>query len=168
MEDGYGRFTMEGVVKRAGTSRPVLYRRWANRADLAIAAIRHQMRSYPVAAPDNGNVRDDLVALLCHVSSKRAGMALLVFVQMGQYFMETQSSPADLRERLLHGQQSLIDTILSRAVRRGEIDSRRLTPRIAALPGDLLRQEFMMTLKPVPDAIIVEIVDDIFLPLVRK
>lgn len=41
-EHGYGRFTMEGVARRAETSRPVLSRRWTGRAELAVAAIgRH-------------------------------------------------------------------------------------------------------------------------------
>jgi len=59
-----------------------------------------------------------------------------------------------------------MEIIVRRAVERGEIDPARLTPRIAALPFDLVRQEVMMTLAPVPKDTIVEIVDDIFLPLV--
>jgi len=55
---------------------------------------------------------------------------------------------------------------MRRAVQRGEIDPARLTPRIAALPFDLVRHEVMMTLAPVPKDTIIEIVDDIFLPLV--
>ena len=41
-----------------------------------------------------------------------------------------------------------------------------LTPRILDLPFALFRQEMMMTLKPVPDHVLREIVDDIFIPLV--
>jgi hypothetical protein len=52
-------------------------------------------------------------------------------------------------------------------VDRGEIDRSKLTPRIASLLPDLLRHEVLMTLKPVPNAVIAEFVDDIFLPLVR-
>jgi hypothetical protein len=33
---------------------------------------------------------------------------------------------------------------------------------------DLARHEMLMTLKPLPDEVIREIVDDIFLPLVRR
>ena len=33
-EVGYTRLTMEAVAARAGTSKPVLYRRWPNRARL--------------------------------------------------------------------------------------------------------------------------------------
>lgn len=56
---------------------------------------------------------------------------------------------------------------MRRAIERGEIDPAKLTPRIAALPFDLLRAETMMTLRPVAAEVIEEIVDTIFLPLVR-
>jgi hypothetical protein len=39
-------------------------------------------------------------------------------------------------------------------------------PRIIDLPFALFRHEMMMTLKPVPDHVLRQIVDDIFIPLV--
>jgi hypothetical protein len=42
-----------------------------------------------------------------------------------------------------------------------------LTARIKTLPRDLLRADLLMTLRPMPDADIVEIIDTIFLPLVQ-
>jgi AcrR family transcriptional regulator len=166
---GYSRFTIEGVAARAGTSRPVIYRRWPARSDLAIAAVRHHGSDEPVATPDTGSVRDDLIELLRSASTNRRELAVLFSVQMGEYFSETGKSPADLRAEFLSGRQQPfgIDQVLRRGVERGEIDPHRLTPRIAAVPADLLRHELLMTLQPVPDATITEIVDDIFLPLVR-
>src|SRR3954451_3569851 len=74
---GYGRFTIEGGASRAGTSRPVIYRRWPNRSDLAVAAVRHHGAKDPVPTPDTGSVRDDLVELLRRASSRRAEVAAL-------------------------------------------------------------------------------------------
>ncbi|GIF48276.1 TetR family transcriptional regulator [Asanoa ferruginea] len=166
---GYGGFTIEGVAARAGTSRPVLYRRWPNRADLAVAAIQHYGRTDPVDLPDTGSLREDLIQVLRNASARRSELAVLFSVQMGQFFTETGTSPAKLRADFLSGrpQPSGINLILDRAAARGEIDAGRLTERIANLPSDLLRHEILMTLAPVADATIVEIVDDIFLPLVR-
>jgi hypothetical protein len=56
--------------------------------------------------------------------------------------------------------------VLARGIDRGEIDRSKLTTLIASLPADLLRHELQMTLKPVPNAVIAEFVDDIFPPLV--
>jgi AcrR family transcriptional regulator len=170
VEVGYGRFTFEGVAARAGTSRPVLYRRWASRSDLAIAAIQRYRERRPVATPDTGSVRDDLVELLRAASAGRSEMAVLVSVQMAAYFAETGTTPADLRAAMLSGsrQPSGLDEVLTRGVERGEIDPDRLTDRIRSLPWDLMRHEMLMTLQPVPDGTIEEIVDQIFLPLVSR
>jgi AcrR family transcriptional regulator len=165
-DGGYASFTMEAVAERAHTSRPVLYRRWPNRADLAVAAIRHILHQHPVNAPNTGNLRGDLIALLQQFSKNRVVFVVLSF-QMSEYFSETNTSLADLRRSLLQGSHSLVDVVLARAVDRGEIDHSKLTPRIASLLPDLVRHEFLMTLKPVPNAVIAEFVDDIFLPLVR-
>jgi AcrR family transcriptional regulator len=163
---GYARFTMEAVAARARTSRPVLYRRWPNRADLAIAAIRHIVQRHPVNAPDTGNVRNDLIALLQQFSKNRAAFVVLSF-QMSEYFLETNTSLADLRKSVLQGGHNQLDIVLARGVDHGEIDPGKLTPRIRSLLPDLLRHEFLLTSKPVPNAVIAEFVDDIFLPLVR-
>ena len=167
LEGGYTSFTMEAVATRARTSRPVLYRRWPNRADLAIAAIRYIMYKHPVKITNTGNVRDDLIALLRQYSDKRALIAIVFTMQMSEYFSETSSSPADLRTSVLQGDRSQVYVVLARGVERGEIDASKLTPRIVSLPADLLRHEAMMTFKPIPNAVIAEFVDDIFLPLVR-
>jgi len=169
IEVGYSRFTFEGVAARAGTSRPVIYRRWPARADLAIAAVRHFGRRTPVAVPDTGSVRDDLVQILRAASANRRELAVLFSVQMGEFFSETGTSPADLRTAFLSGrpQPFGVEQILRRGVERGELDPDRLTPRIANLPTDLLRHELLMTLQPVSDETIAEIVDNVFLPLVK-
>jgi AcrR family transcriptional regulator len=168
VEVGYGRFTIEGVAARAGTSRPVLYRRWPDRSELAIAAVRHFGRTEPIPTPDTGSVRDDLVSLLSDASKSRAELAALFSVQMGEYFAETGRTPAELRADFLQerSQPFGIDRVLQRGIDRGEIDPERLTPRIAGLPGDLLRHELLMTLRLPSEETIVEIIDKIFLPLV--
>ena len=56
---------------------------------------------------------------------------------------------------------------IQRAVAWGEVRPDQISERIARLPFDLLRHEVLMTLQPVPDAAIEEIVDTIFLPLVH-
>src|ERR1700742_3803616 len=67
---GYAGFTMEAVATRAGTSRPVLSRRWPTRAELAVAAIGHYIKKNPISVPELGNVRDELVLLLQKLSER--------------------------------------------------------------------------------------------------
>ena len=166
LDRGYANFTMEAVAKRAGTSRPVLSRRWPTRADLAVAAIGHYMQMNPISIPDLGSVRDEYAMLLQKLSERGMLAVVKVLFSMRDYFVETNSSLADLRNKL--GGSRTVDEILQRGVRRGEIDPSKLTKRIASLPLDLLRHEGFMTHKPVPKAVIAEILDTIFLPLVSK
>ena len=67
---GYARLTMESVARRAGTSEPVLYRRWPNKDQLVLAAMEHYRNANPIALPDTGALRSDLLAELKAVSGR--------------------------------------------------------------------------------------------------
>ncbi|WP_308218521.1 TetR-like C-terminal domain-containing protein, partial [Streptomyces hygroscopicus] len=57
------------------------------------------------------------------------------------------------------------ETIVTRAVERGELPDTPRSPRVVNLPFDLLRHDMLTTMRAVPDASIVEIVDEVWLPL---
>ena len=60
-EVGYVRLTVAEVARRAGVSKPAIYRRWAQKSQLVVEAMVTQMR----AGKDNdsGSAADDLLAL---------------------------------------------------------------------------------------------------------
>ena len=168
-ERGYPGLTLESVAKRAGTSRPVLHRRWPSRTALATAALGRHIAQNPIAIPDLGRVRDEICLLLRRMSDRaRPDMIRLVF-DMQKDLADNQSNLADLREHIRAQivEPDVMQTILERAIDRGEIAAARLTPRIVSLPTDLVRHEILMTFEPISDEAIYEIVDEIFLPLVR-
>jgi AcrR family transcriptional regulator len=51
VEVGYAHLTMESIAVRVRTSEAVLYRRWANKDQLVLAAIEHHRNANPVATP---------------------------------------------------------------------------------------------------------------------
>jgi AcrR family transcriptional regulator len=162
---GYAGMTLDSVAKRAGTSRPVLSRRWPTRARLATAAMGRHFTQKPLLVPDLGSVRGELGLLLRQLSDRaRPDLIQLVF-DMTRDLADANSSIAGMRKELATGEP--MRSILKRGVDRGEIDPARLTPRNTALPIDLARHEILMTLKPLSDAVIREIVEEVFLPLVR-
>lgn len=163
---GYAGLTFEAVAERAGTSRPVLYRRWATRAELLQAAVRHHGDKQDVTAPDTGSLREDLLTALRRSNRHRSDFLVLLSASLGEYYAETGSSPHDVREILLRGHRLAIDDILERAVARGEADPGRLTPLVRAVPYNLYRHEVLMSLQAVPDETLEAIVDEVFLPLV--
>jgi len=165
-EAGYGGFTFEAIAERARTSKPVLYRRWPTRSALLLAAFRRRGERTRFPTPDTGSLRGDVVAVLRQVQRSRAELFALVAASAGLAF-ELDVSPAEVRAALVGTAPSHMRLILERAVERGEAGPAALHPRVVSLPMDLMRGEGIMTLKPVPTRAIEEIVDEVFLPLVR-
>jgi AcrR family transcriptional regulator len=165
-EQGYAAMTLEAVAKRAGTSRPVLHRRWPSRVKLATAALGRYLATNPIQAPDLGSIRAEMKVLLRGMSSRARPDLLRLLFDISGDLAAAKTRPADLRAEITNDRT--IRAVLQRAIERGEVDPDRLTPRIVALPTDLARHEMLMTLKPLPDEVIREIVEDIFLPLVRR
>ena len=65
---GYVNFSIERVAAGAGTSKPVIYRRWPTRARLVYAALRANRLGLSFEAPDTGTVRGDIMVILHRVS----------------------------------------------------------------------------------------------------
>ncbi|MGN8050476.1 TetR/AcrR family transcriptional regulator [Curtobacterium sp. 22159] len=166
-EVGYPALTYEGVAARAGTSKPVLYRRWPAKVDLVLAALQHGGLFARRELVDTGSLRGDVLRALRDFNAFRSGFMAAISVYMASINAETGLSPADLRERLLGGRSTIGRVMLERAVARGEIPARDWPDGVASLPSDLVRHDLVMSLKALPDRRIVEIVDDIWLPLVR-
>lgn len=89
-----------------------------------------------------------------------------MILQLGGYHADTGSGIAELRDSFLSHRSSAMETILARAVERGEVDPAKLTPRVAGVVFDLYRQELLMRLEAVPEEVTESIVDEVFLPLV--
>jgi AcrR family transcriptional regulator len=165
---GYADLTMEGVAARAGTSRAVLYRRWRSRPELVLAAMRQQAPLLSGPVPDTGSLRGDVLALLRRVSKRLAEVGQeIIYGLLADYFRDAELF-AYLQTQVLQVGADTMLTILRRAAARAEVRLDAITQRMATLPVDLLRHELLVTCAPVSDADIVEIVDGIFLPLIRN
>ena len=57
-ESGYGGLTLEAVARRAGTTKPAIYRRWPSRQQLVLSALAQRLGN--VRAPDIGCTLCDL------------------------------------------------------------------------------------------------------------
>lgn len=167
-ERGYAAFTLEAAAKRAGTSTPVIYRRWAGKALMVEAAIAYASSQRAVDVPDTGTLRGDLIAIMRAANASRTGLLVATAVLLDGYFADTGSNPERLREQILADRRSAAETIVQRAVRRGEVDASLLEPRLISLPFDLFRHEVLMTLRPVSNEAIERIVDGIAVPLLTR
>jgi len=165
VEGGYDGFTFEAVADRAGTGKAVLYRRWPDKEALLLAVLAHWLAETPVEVPDTGSLRGDVLALLRSLNGRLgdSGAALFSTI-LGAYFHETETTPAQLRAQVLGDRTQSMTEIVGRAIERGEL-SGALSARVMGVPIDLLRHEFLMNLRRVPDGTLVDIVDSVFLPL---
>ncbi len=164
---GYGRLRMETVAHRAGTSRAVLYRRWRNRPELVIAALRRHRPALSCEAPDTGSLRGDVLAWLRQVSARLAEIGPeTVYGLLGDYFADADLFPR-IQDEVLSLGPEVMATILKRAAERGEVRG-DISPVIATLPADLYRHKSFLARTPPPDSVLLEIVDDVFLPLARS
>jgi hypothetical protein len=90
----------------------------------------------------------------------------LISVLLMDYFRDTDTSFSELREALRPpGQATAFETIVARAVGRGELPDVPRSSRVVNLPFDLLRHDMVMTMRALPDESITEIVDEVWLPL---
>lgn len=164
-ERGYSNLTMDGVAERSGTSKAVLYRRWANRAEIVLAAIRERVPLPLEEVPDYGNLRDDVCGVLRSMNQNNIEVMMKAF-----YGLVTEIGGMPLASLIFpEGRNNRTMTIvLQRAVDRGEISAEAVTPRMLTLPADLARNEIILYNKPMSEQTIAEIVDEVYLPLVLK
>ncbi|HEX6465100.1 MAG TPA: TetR/AcrR family transcriptional regulator [Vicinamibacterales bacterium] len=164
---GYARLTMDRVAERAGTNKNAIYRRWPSRAALAVAAYR-QMAAGDLPLPDTGSLRNDALELLRRANRAWSSPVGSVLRHLLAGVADDPQLLALIQERSNDAGSALWLTILGRAVARGEARPEALHPRVATVAIVLLRNEYVTRGIPTaPDDVLVEIVDEVYVPLLR-
>jgi AcrR family transcriptional regulator len=135
-ESGYGRLTIDEVARRAGTTKPAIYRRWPTRQHLVLAALG--MRLGGAHAPDTG-------CTLCDVNE-----CLKVFVNafrritpevLGPLLADCTNDPELQRAfmtTLFDPPRAAVKQTLNRAYERGDLRERVDRDLIVDLLGSLV------------------------------
>ncbi|WP_433614300.1 TetR/AcrR family transcriptional regulator [Dactylosporangium sp. CA-139114] len=167
-ESGYAGMTMDRVAARAGTNKNAIYRRWPHRAALGVAAYRH-LTDAVMPNPDTGTLRGDALEMLRRANETWSSPHGTILRGLLAAAADDPALLDLMRER---SGAATMDRVwlamLERAVARDEAPPAAAHPRVATTPMMLLRAEYAMRGIPtVPDEVLVEIVDEVFLPLVR-
>ena len=166
-ETGYSGLAMDRVARRAGTNKNAIYRRWPNRAALGLAAYR-QLAVSDQQLPDTGELRGDVLELLRRANRQLSSPAGDILRSLLGSAGDDPQLLAQLREQTTDAGSGTWLTVLGRAVARGEAVPEALHPRVATVAVVLLRNEYITRGTPVvPDQVLVEIVDEVYLPLIR-
>ncbi|OZM74359.1 TetR family transcriptional regulator [Amycolatopsis antarctica] len=121
-ERGYEGVTFEEVARRAGASKATLYRRWAGKRDMVVAAVKAgpARRDGPDEI-DTGSLRGDLLALcrrlvrsMCSADAQAAVLLLQAGLEDPELCEEIERAVGPTGARLPA-------TVIEAAVRRGEL-----------------------------------------------
>ncbi|WIX99049.1 TetR/AcrR family transcriptional regulator [Amycolatopsis mongoliensis] len=165
-ETGYPALTMERVAQRAGTNKNTIYRRWPNRAALGVAAYRH-LAEDTLKPPDTGSLREDALTLLRAINCGQSSPAARILRSLLTGVGDEPELREQLHEQAAEGGAKPWLAIVDRAVARGEARPGARHPRVATVALVLLRNELLTRgLTTVDDEVLVEIVDEVYLPLV--
>lgn len=160
-EHGYASTTYESIAAKAGTSKTVLYRRWATKAEMIMAALFVQHRdAFSVSAASDlaGDIKNALRAVREIFSTTGRETMLMLMAELDE------SSGEAFRTLLFSRGSEILAPALQRARERHELGPHELSGRLLSLPFDLVRNELAMAGK-IDDSVIDEVVDDVVVPL---
>jgi AcrR family transcriptional regulator len=125
VRDGYSRMTIGDIAADAGVTRPTLYRRWANKFDLVVAALdwgfRQQVNMYPVDL-SRLDGRDALLEAVRRLDPAYFNPDAMVL--MGNFAGEAVRTPellAILRTHAVEPRVTLVEKVLRQLQERGEV-----------------------------------------------
>lgn len=121
IEQGYSGLTIAAVAKRAGASTASLYRRWPAKRDLVVDVAR-SLSLKAIGDVDTGSLRTDFHELLLRKERlfDEVGPAVLALMAEAHHDPELRDV---LRRAVLGEAEQQASTILSRAAKRGEIET---------------------------------------------
>ncbi|AMM21662.1 hypothetical protein AX769_17810 [Frondihabitans sp. PAMC 28766] len=166
-ERGYDRLTLDEVAARTGKAKTTLYRRWATKEDLALAAIRSIGRPPEVdALPDHGSLRSDLIAVVDSTWLGGSERRLAVFAGLASATRSSASLGDVVRSEVTEPYVEVYRRILERAAERGEILAGMIAkiPVVAEVVPAMSTHRLNAVGETAPRDFYVTVIDDIVLP----
>ncbi|MCW2498169.1 TetR/AcrR family transcriptional regulator [Jatrophihabitans sp.] len=170
-EAGYASFTVEGVAARAKTGKASIYRRWPTKQLLVLEALITQLPT-PADCGIVPDIPDDVTtAEALHDLARLIGGVLVspLGAAMRAIKCEAVSDPELARvidERFQAPRREALMGLLRRGVARGEVRPGAVTPLIADVLPAVLTHRIIFQSEPVIEETLVEIMNDILLPLI--
>lgn len=166
LEDGYGAITFEGVARRCGVSKPVLYRRYADRAEMVLDALKAAlstgagvMSALEDAASD-ASLRADLTVLLQTVQERAERIGPATYRGLvGEADVDALQEIAGLGA---DAAQAFLEQAIRPAQQRGDLGPDDIPTPILLAPLRVLRDQ---TIFGHPAVDVPTLVDEIALPL---
>lgn len=171
-EVGYTAFSVEGVAVRARTGKASIYRRWPSRAQLLLDAVCSQSPlprecGLDVQFGPEVSTADALRQIACTITDILNSPAGNV---MRSIKCEATGDPDLARaidERFQAPRRAMMIGLLRRGIERGEVRPGADTPVVAEVLPAVLMHRVILQREPVTAARIIEIVEQVLLPLIE-
>ncbi|MFI9583968.1 TetR/AcrR family transcriptional regulator [Streptomyces sp. NPDC052236] len=121
-EVGYDALTMDAIAARTRSSKATLYRQWGSKPELVAKALRHNK---PVGAGDidTGSLRGDFHAMVDSTDDCQLEKDSGLIRGLAQAIHHNPDLHKALRELIMEPEINEINTLLRRAVERGEVSA---------------------------------------------
>lgn len=120
VEHGYAGLSIEGVAGRARVGKATIYRRYQNKAELVVDAIRASA-GIDDRLPDTGDVRADLTTMLRSLYDRLHGPSGRILVAFAGERARHPELAAEFERSVIGDKRRHVQALLRAAVERGEI-----------------------------------------------
>ncbi len=163
---GYAGLTMDAVAMAAGVGKATIYRRWSSKAELLLSVM--DVVGAPVLdVPDTGSLRADLIALLTEVVELFGGPSGRAIRSLLGAVIDDPVLQEGCRRLPLANWDAAWETVVGRAAERGEVAAGAAGSVAAEVGPAVLALRWLVTGRPLDDAVVAELVDHAVLPLLR-
>jgi AcrR family transcriptional regulator len=139
--EGYDAMTMEGVAARVGAGKATIYRRWHNKAELVIDAIRrHGCPSVPVV--DTGDARADIRTFLRKLQKSFEGMDGQLIAAFAAERIRHPELSETFDRLVIAERRTRLRTIIQRGVDSGQLPADTDVDLLADVGPALMLHEF--------------------------
>lgn len=161
--------TMDMVAERAAAGKATIYRRWASKEDLILAAVAH-MKSKQVDLahlPDTGTLRGDLLALFKPESVEEAERKLNIMKALTALLASQQKLAEGINVAIVEPWATAHYTLMERAAARGEIAQTADIETLSQLIPSLAAYRALIQRKPFEKQFLITLIDGVLLPALR-
>ena len=163
-EAGYERMTTDMVAARAGVSKATMYRRWPSKAELVVDAVE-SLRDEPASVvPDTGTLRGDLAALIQAPENPSAAYKMRIMAGLLPIVLRDPDLASVVQRRIVQPRTAAMRTILERAQKRGEVDSRRDLDTLALVVPAMTAYRLIVLGEQVDREFLTSVINEVLAP----
>ena len=171
-EAGYGAFSVESVAARARTGKASIYRRFADKQQLALYAMECGFPPPPdgdiaTAFGPDATTRDAVLAILRRIAEATGGAGgALMRATVTEAARDPELS-ALIEARIVGPRRERMLQLLRRGVERGEVRASALTAQVAEVGPVMVLHTVLTEGRAPSDAELIGLVDGVLMPMLR-